>query len=66
MLCILCGRICDYEAGGFCVECLGILQRNNQRVMFLALLAEAAEFCPVHLQVRIEKVLETIKPPFVP
>ena len=64
MLCILCGRICDHDASGFCIECIEILSRNNQKVALLALLAEVAEFCPVHLRVRIEVVLEKVKPPF--
>ncbi len=64
MFCILCGRVADYHPGGFCSECVELLKRNNERVMFLAILTEAAEFCPVHLRERIEKILDTIKPPF--
>lgn len=64
MLCILCGRICDYDAGGFCLECVDLLNRNNQKVALLALLAEAAQYCPVHVRERIEKILGIIKVPF--
>jgi hypothetical protein len=64
MLCLLCGRICDYHPSGFCQDCTELLTRNNQKVALLALLAEAAIHCPVHLQERIEKVLGLVKVPF--
>jgi len=64
MYCILCGRICDYEPGGFCTDCILLISQNNLRVAILSLLDEAAEFCPVHLRERIEKVLDYSKSSF--
>ena len=64
MICYLCGRICDTNVYGLCVDCIALIRRNNERVEMLSLLNEAQEFCPLPLRERIEKILERIKPPF--
>jgi len=65
MYCYLCGWIDDWHETGLCSLCRRLLARNNERVTALALLTEAQQYCPLELRVRIEKLLDYIKPPFV-
>ena len=60
MLCYICGRICDKNAHGLCIECLREMAINNERVMILSLLNEAQMFCPIRLQDKIEEVLDAL------
>jgi hypothetical protein len=61
MLCYICGRICDLDKSGLCVECQRELAQNNEHVMILSLLNEAQEFYPVYLREKIEKVLFSVQ-----
>lgn len=67
MHCYLCGYLCDYDDSGLCSECRGLVRRNNERVMMLALLqdilAEAGGYLKMATIKRIETALQ-LKPPF--
>ena len=62
MTCIECGFLCDHHPSGFCETCRWEIYRNNERVMHLALLKEAMEFCPVRLREKIENVVLPAQP----
>jgi hypothetical protein len=57
MICYLCGRFCDKAADGLCAECIERMNDNNRHAYMLALLKQAAQFCPVRLREEIEKVI---------
>lgn len=67
MRCYLCGFLCDYHDGGLCSTCRELVNRNNERVMMLALLqdilSEVGGYLKIKTIERIEAALRN-KPPF--
>ncbi len=58
MLCIYCGRLCDFDETYACNECRDRVSKNNERVYLLALLMEAYPFIrDIGLREKMEVVL---------
>lgn len=57
MLCYICGRICDKNERGLCIDCEHEIALNDERVIMTSLLDAAQAYCPVWLREKIENTL---------